>query len=91
MRIFCRPRSPQTTPVQPLALRFSDATHAVSEAVEFVGATSLLESLWGSACGDGVTVRLIFLPPRASAGVDRRQLAEQLRRDIAAALGVSLA
>ena len=79
------------TPVQPLALRFSDATHAVSEAVEFVGATSLMASLWHSACGDGVTVRLIFLPPRPSAGIDRRQLAEQLRGDIAAALGVTLA
>ncbi|HEY4959094.1 MAG TPA: lysophospholipid acyltransferase family protein [Caldimonas sp.] len=79
------------TPVQPLALRFADATHAVSEAVEFVGATSLMESLWRSACGDGVTVRLVFLPPRPSAGVDRRLLAEQLRGDIAAALGVTLA
>jgi 1-acyl-sn-glycerol-3-phosphate acyltransferase len=79
------------TPVQPIALRFSDATDEVSEAVEFVGATSLLASLWGSACGDGVTVRLVFLPPRPSAGVDRRQLAEQLRGDIATALGVTLA
>jgi 1-acyl-sn-glycerol-3-phosphate acyltransferase len=78
-------------PVQPLALRFADATHAVSEAVEFVGATSLTESLWRSACGNGVTVRLVFLPPRPSAGLDRRQLAEQLRGDIAAALGISLA
>ena len=34
------------TPVQPVALRFADATHAVSEAVEFIGATSLLTSLW---------------------------------------------
>jgi 1-acyl-sn-glycerol-3-phosphate acyltransferase len=79
------------TPVQPLALRFSDATHAVSEAVEFVGATSLLESLWHSACGDAVTVRLVFLAPRSTAGVDRRRLAEQLRADIASALGVTLA
>jgi 1-acyl-sn-glycerol-3-phosphate acyltransferase len=77
------------TPVQPVALRFSDARHAVSEAVEFVGATSLLRSLWQSACGEGVTARLVFLPPRASAGADRRELAAQLRRDIAAALGVA--
>jgi 1-acyl-sn-glycerol-3-phosphate acyltransferase len=80
-----------STPVQPLALRFSDATHAVSEAVEFVGNTSLLQSLWGSARGDAVTVRLTFLPPRPSSGVDRRELAAQLRGDIAAALGVVLA
>ena len=76
------------TPVQPIALRFSDSTDAVSDAVEFVGATSLMTSLWTSACGDGVTVRLAFLAPRPSAGVDRRELAGQLRGDIAAALGV---
>jgi 1-acyl-sn-glycerol-3-phosphate acyltransferase len=74
------------TPVQPLALRFSDATHAVSLAAEFVGATSLIESLWKTAGGEGMVVRLAFLPPVASAGADRRVLAERLRDDIAAAL-----
>ena len=44
------------TPVQPVALRFSEPRHAVSEAVEFVGATSLLQSLWRTSCGDGVRV-----------------------------------
>jgi 1-acyl-sn-glycerol-3-phosphate acyltransferase len=77
-------------PVQPVALRFSETGHAVSEAVEFVGATSLLQSLWRTACGDGVRVRLQFLAPRASAGVDRRALAAQLRADIADALGSAL-
>jgi 1-acyl-sn-glycerol-3-phosphate acyltransferase len=72
--------------VQPLALRFSDATHAVSLAAEFVGATSLTTSLWRTACGEGMVVRLVFLPSRAAAGADRRILAEQLRGDIAAAL-----
>ena len=56
------------TPVQPVALRFSEAANAVSEAVEFVGATSLLRSLWRTSCGDGVRVRLTFLPPRACGG-----------------------
>jgi 1-acyl-sn-glycerol-3-phosphate acyltransferase len=74
------------TAVQPLALRFSDATHAVSLAAEFVGATSLTTSLWRTACGEGMVVRLVFLPSRAAAGADRRILAEQLRGDIAAAL-----
>ena len=79
------------TPVQPVALRFADRTHAVSEAVEFVGATSLLTSLWRTSCGDGVQVRLDFLPPRRSAGLDRRALAALLRADIAGALGVAVA
>jgi len=62
----------------------------VSQAVEFVGATSLLQSLWRTSCGDGVRARLAFLPPRDSAGADRRALAEQLRGDIATALGVAV-
>jgi 1-acyl-sn-glycerol-3-phosphate acyltransferase len=76
------------TPVQPVALRFSEAANAVSEAVEFVGATSLMRSLWQTSCGDGVRVRLTFLPPRPSAGVDRRELAALLREEIARALGI---
>jgi len=77
------------TPVQPVALRFADSTHAVSEAMEFVGATTLAESLWKTACGDGVVARVAFLAPRDSAGVDRRELAAALRADIAGALGVA--
>ena len=76
------------TPVQPAALRFSDAQHAVSVAVEFVGSTTLLQSLWGTAKGEGVVARLVFLPPRVAAGCERRALAEQLRADIGAAIGV---
>jgi 1-acyl-sn-glycerol-3-phosphate acyltransferase len=77
-----------STPVQPVALRFSEAAHAVSEAVEFVGATSLTRSLWQTSCGEGVRVRVAFLRPRPSAHVDRRELAALLRADIAAALGI---
>jgi len=80
-----------STPVQPVALRYSDATHAVSEAVEFVGDTGLFKSLWQTSCGDGVRAKLTFLPVRASAGLERRELAAQLRADIAGALGVALA
>ena len=76
------------TPVQPVALRFSEAANAVSEAVEFVGATSLLRSLWQTSCGEVVRVRVAFLAPRPSAHVDRLELAALLRADIAAALGI---
>jgi 1-acyl-sn-glycerol-3-phosphate acyltransferase len=74
------------TPVQPVAIRFSDATHAISRAVEFVGATTLAESLWRVASGDALVVRVALLPPRETAQADRRALAEQLRGDIAAQL-----
>lgn len=73
-------------PVQPVALRYSDATHAVSAAMEFIGDTTLLQSLWGAASGEGVVARLQFLPARSTTGVDRRRLAAALRADIAAAL-----
>jgi len=75
------------TPVQPVAIRFSDSTHAISRAVEFVGATTLAQSLWSVACGDELIVRVALLPPReTSTEADRRALAEQLRSDIAAQL-----
>jgi 1-acyl-sn-glycerol-3-phosphate acyltransferase len=74
------------TPVQPVAIRFSDNTHAVSKAVEFVGATTLAQSLWRVAGGDGLSVRVALLQPRPTAHADRRALAETLRNDIAAQL-----
>jgi 1-acyl-sn-glycerol-3-phosphate acyltransferase len=76
------------TPVQPAALRYADAGGAVSEAVEFVGRTTLLQSLWRTAGGEGVTATLSFLPPRPSAGLERRAFAVQLRADIGTALGL---
>ena len=75
-----------STPIQPVALRFSDAHGAVSAAVEFVGDTTLSESLWRVAGGDGVVARIRLLPPLPSAGADRRVLAESLRGRIGAAL-----
>ena len=74
------------TPVQPVALRFSDARAPISAAVEFVGATTLLESLWRVACADGLVAHLTWLPARGSRHADRRALARTLREDIAARL-----
>ena len=71
------------TPVQPVALRFSDSSRTVSRAVEFIGDTTLVQSLWRVACGDGVTACVALLAPRASAHADRRELAAALRADIA--------
>ena len=79
-----------STPVQPVAISFSDRHDAVSRAVEFVGATTLLQSLWRVATGEGVVARVQLLPAQPSAGVDRRALVQQLRARIGAALGQSL-
>ena len=74
------------TPVQPVALRFSDAGERISRAVEFVGATTLVASLWRVACAQGLVAHVTLLPARASGHADRRALAQTLREDIAAAL-----
>jgi len=74
------------TPVQPVAIRFSDATHPVSPAAQFVGDTTMAQSLWMLACGDAVVARLIVMPAQATAHADRRRLAEALRTRIAEAL-----
>ena len=75
-----------STPVQPVALRFSDARGPVSAAVEFVGATTLVASVWRVACGDGLVAHVMLLPARPSAHVNRRALAQTLHDDIAAQL-----
>ena len=74
------------TPVQPVALRFSDTYDAVSRAVEFVGATTLVQSLWRVAGGEDVVVHVRLLPPLPTHGADRRVLSDQVRAQIAAAL-----
>jgi 1-acyl-sn-glycerol-3-phosphate acyltransferase len=74
------------TPAQPVALRFSDRQHAVSPSAEFLGETTLAESLWRLACADGMGVHVTLLLPRVTAHAERRVLAQALRDDIAAAL-----
>ena len=74
------------TPVQPVAMRFSDASGSISAAVEFVGATTLVESLWRVACAEGLVAHVSLLPLRETAQCDRRVLAETVRDDIAAQL-----
>lgn len=72
--------------VQPVALRYADRHHAVSPAAEFVGETTLAQSLWRLACADDLRVRVTVLPPQATAHADRRSLAHHLSETIAAAL-----
>ena len=76
------------TPVQPVALRYADAHHAVSPAALWVGDTTLVQSLWQLACGQGLRVMLTVLPPMRTAHADRRALAEHLRQEIGQALRV---
>ncbi len=71
--------------VQPMALRYADGDDRHSAAVEFVGATTLLQSVWRVASADGLVVHVRLLPARGVAGARRRALAAALRAEIAAA------
>jgi len=74
------------TPVQPVVLRFSDASGHFSSAVEFLGETTLLQSVWRVVTARGLTAHVALLPPVGSEHADRRALAEHLRQLIAARL-----
>ena len=74
------------TPVQPVGLSYTEPGHAVSPAVTWLGATSLLHSVWTIACADGLAVRAVLLPVVSTSEADRRALAEHLRELIAQVL-----
>ena len=71
------------TPVQPVVLRFSDAQGRFSSAVEFLGETTLLQSVWRVVTARGLTAHVELLPPVGTEHADRRALAEHLRELIA--------
>ncbi|HEU5296309.1 MAG TPA: lysophospholipid acyltransferase family protein [Burkholderiaceae bacterium] len=73
-------------PVQPVALRYSEPGLDWSPAVSWLGATTLVHSVWAIACARGVEVRVSTLAARGSAHADRRALAQRLHDDIAQAL-----
>jgi 1-acyl-sn-glycerol-3-phosphate acyltransferase len=71
------------TPVQALALRYSDSRQPVSAAAAYVGDTPLAASIWATAMAHRLGVQVQISAPRLTVeGVDRRELAEQLRHDI---------
>ena len=74
------------TPVQPVALRYTEPGLDWSPAVSWLGATTLVHSVWAIACARGVQVQVSALPARGSAHADRRALAQRLHDDIAQAL-----
>jgi 1-acyl-sn-glycerol-3-phosphate acyltransferase len=77
------------TPVQPVVLRFFDAQHAVSPVAEFLGDTTLAQSVWRFVCARGLQVSVQVLAAQGTAHADRRSLADQLRQTIAAELPAS--
>lgn len=73
-------------PIQPVVLRWHEPGRRFSPAAQFVGETTLLQSVWRIASAQGLAVELQILPAQGSAHADRRALAEHVRAQIAAAL-----
>lgn len=70
------------TPVQPVALRFSEPGHAVSPAAAYTGDTTLVQSVWRIARTPGLVATVRVRPPLGTRHADRRRLAEHLREEI---------
>lgn len=66
-------------PVQPVVLRYSDDRHPVSVAAQFIGQTTLAQSMWRIAGAQGLTVHLTVLSAVGTRQADRRALSEHLR------------
>ena len=74
------------TPVQGVALRYSDPAHRFSPAAQFLGETTLLQSVWRMLSAQGLRVHVELLQPQGARHADRRALAEYLRSQILAQL-----
>lgn len=72
--------------VYPVALVYRDVSGALAERVEYVGDTSLGESIVRLLSGQGCVAQVRYLPPIASAGIDRRALAAAAHAAIHAAI-----
>ncbi|HXC39784.1 MAG TPA: lysophospholipid acyltransferase family protein [Burkholderiales bacterium] len=72
----------------PVALRYTNRAGGHCEAIEFVGETTFVESLWRTSAEKVIVAELTWLPGEPGAGADRRHLAEVMHQRIAQALGV---
>lgn len=70
-------------PVQGVVLRYNDAGHHYSPAVEFLGDTTLLQTVWRVLSSSGLRVDVDLLLPQGARHADRRALAEHMRDRIA--------
>ena len=74
------------TPIQPVVLRFAGPGADYSPAVQFMGDTTLLQSIWRVVSARGLCAHVLLLSPVATQHADRRRLAEHLRELIAEGL-----
>ena len=69
-------------PVQGIALRYSDPQHRFSPAAQFLGETTLLQSVWRMLSARDLGVHVDLLAPQGARHADRRALATLLREQI---------
>jgi len=77
-------------PVQPYALRYVDREGKLHPAANFIGETTIVESIIAILKSHGMTAELTQLPLIATDGAHRRELAQAARVAIAAGLGYPL-
>ena len=74
------------SPVQPVVLRFLEASGELSMSPAYIGDDTLVSSVWRMLRAEPVTAQLEFLEPVASSGMERRVLAAQLEKLISSRL-----
>src|SRR5450830_1819000 len=74
-------------PVQPYALRYLDAQGNYHPAADFIGDTTIVESILGILKARSMTAELRQLPSIATEGAHRRELAVAARKVVADGLG----
>ncbi len=70
-------------PVLPVVLRWHEPGARFSTSAQFIGGTTLVQSLWRIASARGLGIEVQILPAVSTAGLDRRVLGETLRARIA--------
>lgn len=74
------------TPLQPVVLRWHQPGQPYSEAAQYIGQMTLMESLWRILTAKDLAVEVRSLPAMPTEGLDRRHLAEALAETISNAL-----
>ena len=75
------------TAVQPVVLRYREPGQPVSTAAQYIGDTTLVESLMKVCRARGLAVEVRFLPAEPAGELDRRALAQRLHERVSAELG----
>lgn len=73
-------------PVQPYAIRYVDADGSLHSSADFIGEMTFVESVIAIMKSGGMTAELVRLPPIATEGAHRRELAKRAHEAIAGVL-----